>query len=228
VHDSPNRSFADLTLRDFVDLLASTDPVPGGGSASAVAASLGAALLAMVAGLSKGRPRYAEHSTLHAELRARGATLADALLRLADADSDAYAGYVAAARRAREQGIDAAGDPELQRAAREAAQVPLDTVEACHAVVVAAEALAGRSNRNAASDLNVAATLAAAAARGAAANVIVNLPALREDDPFVAEATARVGVRLAEIERLAQHTADVVESGEAREPLTATPAGSPG
>ena len=85
--------FRDLTVADFVHKLASGEPVPGGGSAAAIAASLGGALVAMVASLSEGRPKYAAHAALHAEAIAAGNALADRFLALADEDADAYAGY---------------------------------------------------------------------------------------------------------------------------------------
>ena len=219
VHPPTADRFRDLTLDAFVDRLASSEPVPGGGSASAVAAALAASLVAMVASLSEGRPKYADHEALHTWAKAEGARLSDHLLTLADDDSSAYAGFSAAMKLPRETDAEkAARTAAIQAAARQAAEVPLTCLGACLEVVEAAEALAGRSNVNASSDLNVAAHLAEAAANGAAANVLVNLPSVG-DPAFEDEMTARVVGLLHEVARVADEAREAVGRGEARPPI---------
>jgi methenyltetrahydrofolate cyclohydrolase len=212
-------SFSDLTLGGFVERLALDEPVPGGGSASAVAASLGAALVAMVAALSQGRPKYAAHATLHARSVERGHALAQRFLELADEDADAYAAFSRAMKLPRDSDAErATRSAALSEAAREAAAIPMLTVEACVEMVGLAEALVGRSNVNASSDLNVATMLGEAAARGAAENVIVNLPAIG-DDGFAADATIRVKRLLDTVEEMAAATREAILRGDLREPL---------
>ncbi len=214
-------SFRDLTVDAFVDRLASSDPVPGGGSASAVAASLGAALVAMVASLSEGRPKYAAHAGLHATANETGRRLAARFLDLADEDATAYAGFAAAMKLPRETDAEQAGRRRaLSDAARGAAEVPLATVEACLELAAAAESLVGRSNVNASSDLDVATLLAEAAARGAAANVLINLPSV-DDETYIGTTTATVMSLLDSIEEIAAVAHEAVRSGETRDPLPA-------
>lgn len=214
-------SFRDLTLGGFVDELASAAPVPGGGSASAIAASLGAALIARVAALSAGRPKYAEHAALHASAAETGQRLKRRFLDLADEDATAYGAFAAAMKMPRDSDAERDVRREAMReAARTASEVPLATVEACLELVAAAESLVGRSNVNAASDLDVATLLGEAAGRGAAANVLINLPAV-DDESYTGETTARVMGLLDSIEELAASVHAAVRSGEAREPLPA-------
>ena len=106
------------------------------------------ALVAMVASLSEGRPKYAEHAALHAEAAEAARALADRLLALADEDAEAYAGFgvgdEAAARHGRGAGGPVRGDRRGRAGPRRTCRS--ETVEACLEVVALAEALAGRSN----------------------------------------------------------------------------------
>ncbi len=226
VVSEPRDPFRSLTLEAFVRRLASAEPVPGGGSASAIAASLGASLVAMVAVLSEGRPKYAAHAVMHAVMGARGRELADRFLTLADEDAAAYGAFSAAMKLPKETEVDrAARSVALRAAALTAAEVPLRCVEACRDLVIAAEALAGRSNVNASSDLVVASLLAEAAARGGAANVLVNLPSIG-DEAAAKRLTLRVDGLLGEVERLAGATRQAVYSGVGRPPLPVGPSGA--
>jgi formiminotetrahydrofolate cyclodeaminase len=210
--------FGSMTLDGFIQLLGSATPSPGGGAASAVAASCGAALVAMVASLSVDRPKYAAYAASHARHGAAGRLLAARLLALADEDADAYAAFAAALKLPRETDAEkGARTIAIRTSARVAAEAPLRTLEACRDVVAGSEGLAGRSNLNAASDLAVASRLAEAAAHGAAENVFVNLPSLG-DSVLADEMRGRVETLLAEIEDLAEATRAHVERGELRDP----------
>jgi formiminotetrahydrofolate cyclodeaminase len=216
-------SLRDLTLTQFGEKLASSDPVPGGGSASAVAASLAASLVAMVATLSQNRPKYADHASLHEMAIPSATALATELLNLADEDAAAYAACAFALKLPKEAFADQEfRAQQIKATARVAAEVPLRCVERCHDVLVLAEALAGRSNVNASSDLRVAALLAEAAGHGAAENVLVNIPLIGEDD-WTRQAEARTRELLARISELKDQVHEIVSRGERRDVVPALP-----
>jgi methenyltetrahydrofolate cyclohydrolase len=211
--------FRDLTVAQFIDQLASGEPVPGGGAAAAIAGSLGGALVAMVSALSDGRPKYAAHQDLITGAKAAGLELADRFLALADEDANAFAGFGVAMKLPRDTDEEkAARAAAISEAAVAATQAPFKTVQACAEMVAWAEALAGRSNKNASSDLEVAALMAVAAAEAAAANVYVNLPSIA-DQALATDLLERTKHLADEIDRTAAITRKVVRSGEAREPL---------
>jgi formiminotetrahydrofolate cyclodeaminase len=216
----PSIRFRDLSIDTFVSRLASGEPVPGGGSAAAIAGCLAAGLVAMVSALSVGRPKYAEHAALQAEVGPAAHALVDRFLSLADDDARVYAGYVAAMKLPRETPEDQERrSTAMRQAARDSSVAPFETIKACIEVVTLAEALAGRSNRNASSDLVVACLLAVAAARSAAANVYINLPAI-EDEPSAQALLAETEALVSEVDRMGDRTREIVRGGEPREPLT--------
>ena len=212
--------YADLTLGEFGDHLASAEPVPGGGSASAVAASMAGSLLAMVSRLSTDRSKYAAYASTHARALQVAEEARKRLLALADDDARAYAAFAAARKMPRDTAEEQAAREEATHvAARQATEVPLAVARECARIIDEAEAMAGRSNLNAASDLEVAARLAAAAARGAAANVIINLPMV--GDEVFRGATMIELTRLVEgVDRAAAQVSQRVSAGSLRQPET--------
>ncbi len=211
-------SFADLTVGEFLDRLASSEPVPGGGSASALAGALGASLVSMVSGLSAGRPRYAAYEATLQRCAETGQALAAEFLEIADQDSNAYASYAAALKMPRDTDEEKASRRAAIRvAARAAADAPMECVIACTQLAAAVDSLAGRSNVNASSDVLVAALLADAAARGAAENVRINLPAT-DDEQYADTINRKLDSALHEIDAVTAQTREAVLSGQPREP----------
>lgn len=194
-----------LSVDELLDRLSSSAPIPGGGSAAALAGAMGAGLVAMVAALTVGREEYADVEEAVRDLGADAATVRDDLLDLAQRDSEAYEAVVGARRLPRETDDQrAARKAELNDAMRRAAEIPLETARAAAHVVKLAARIAPIGNRNAASDAGVAAQLASAAVRGAILNVRINLPYLPPESSLRAEAPA-------ELERL-QATALAAEA----------------
>ena len=215
-------SYSALSLRAFSDALASDAPTPGGGSAAAVAASLAAALVCMVTRLSLGRPRYAAFEQTHeraleAAEQARAAASSSSPMRTRRRMRP-WSRHVPSAKSTDAE--RAARDAAVRQAAHQAAQVPMLVVRECYALIDHVDRLAGRSNLNAASDLDVAARLLEAAARGAGANVIVNLPAIG-DERLADSMLGELEVRLHELVSAVARIASQVRSEGLRAPESA-------
>jgi formiminotetrahydrofolate cyclodeaminase len=188
-----------LTQRSVSDLLAafrSSDPTPGGGSASALAGAAGASLLAMVAGLAK--PRASSDEEVR-RLRAAGEActrLALSLESLIDQDSDAYDTVVEAFRLPKATDAEkGARTAAIQAALRFATEVPLEVMRRCSEALPHADSVGELGNQNAASDVQVARALLGAGLEGARHNVEINLGSLKD-----AEYAARVRAEAASLE----------------------------
>jgi glutamate formiminotransferase/formiminotetrahydrofolate cyclodeaminase len=199
------------SVSGFVASVASSDPVPGGGSVAAHAGALAAALAQMVAGLSVGKKRY---GAVEAEMKAAAlaaVSFGNRLTALVKEDADAYAKVSAAYKLPKEPADAAARRAESVTAALlDAAAVPLETARCCVEVARLAAIVAEKGNSNAVTDAGVAALLAEAGCRGAAYNVRVNVQAL--DDKAKGTSLARDADALVnEAGELAKKTTELVE-----------------
>lgn len=174
-------TYTTMAVADLLDAFASDDPVPGGGSASALAGALGASLLLMVAGMQRTRSGTPEETADLAEAGARLRPLRDRLTMLVDKDSDAYALVALAFKlpKSSDEGKAARKDA-IQAAARQATDVPLETMRACRDALRHAVIVARNGNRNATSDVGVAVELLLAGLKGAGLNVDINLAGLTD------------------------------------------------
>ena len=172
---------AELKTSEFVDLLASDAPAPGGGSAAALEGALGAALTAMVCGLTVGKKKYAEFQELAEEAQKKATDLKARFVDVMDRDTEAF-NVVSAAF-----GMPKATDEE--KAARSAAiqeglkgctKTPFEMMELAAETLELTASVLGKSNDSAASDLGVSALSLRAAIQGAWLNVLINIGSLKD------------------------------------------------
>lgn len=169
------------TCRDLLEALSAPEPTPGGGSASALAGAVGAALLAMVAGLPKTRHGTDADRVALADARRRLLAARVELAALVDRDAEAYAQVVQAYRLPKATDADqTARRAAIERALRGAIDAPLAVMRACASCAREAEVVARHGSPAAASDVGVALELLGAALRGAQLNVEINLGSLKD------------------------------------------------
>ena len=176
-------NYSQLTLAELLEAFASNQPVPGGGSASALAGAVGASLLMMVSGLPKTRHGTDEERAAMTAAAGRLRPLRDELASLIDRDSEAYTSVINAYRLPKSNDTEQTARREAIAAAmRAATEAPLATMRACERVMREAETVATGGAPSAASDVAVAIELLKTAARGAALNVDTNLALVKDAD----------------------------------------------
>ena len=170
-------SFISVPISEFIEALSSKSPVPGGGGAAALVGAVGAALGGMVAGLTIGKKKYARVEEEMLSLRARACELQTELLRLIDADADAFGPLSEA------YGIpkDDPGRGALMEAAlKTASAVPLEIMRVCAKAIDLTADLAAKGSVLAVSDAGCGAAFLKAALVGASLNVFINTKAMAD------------------------------------------------
>ncbi len=187
-------------LDTFLNSLAAPTPTPGGGSAAAATAAMGAALVAMVAGLTLGKKKYAEVEGEMRSIQQEAHELQQALRDAVREDARSFEAILAALRLPKETPGEAASRQQaIEEATLQAARIPLETARRALRVMQLALVVAEKGNLNAITDAAAGFQLAQAALRAAAYNVRINLSALPEHPE-----TASLLVALSEVETQAE------------------------
>jgi len=186
--------YADLSIRAYLEKIHSGEPVPGGGSVSALAGALGAGLAGMVAGLTAGRKGFDAVDAEIQEAAATAANLLEGCLELVDKDPEVYRRVLGACNLPQNTAAEKTDRRRAIREAMEAAvRVPLLVAERSLEILGLAETVVRIGISSAAADGVVGALLARSAGLGALYNVRANLKVLESSqqlDALISRADA--------------------------------------
>ncbi len=173
----------DMQVKEYLEVLRSDAPAPGGGSVSALAGAQGVGLFMMVADLTLGKEKYADYQEICREAKEKGAALYEELTAAIDKDTEAF-NLVAAAFKMPKTTDDekAARKQAIADGTLVSTQVPFRTMQLGYEGLMLAKTMIGRSNPNAASDLGVAVLNLTGCIKGAWLNVLINLPGLADEE----------------------------------------------
>jgi formiminotetrahydrofolate cyclodeaminase len=189
--DASSQTLAGLA-KGFVDALAADTPTPGGGSASALAGAMAAALGEMVCGISLRKKSLTVHHSEIQQARDRLAALRAKLMDAVDRDAASYQDVLAAYKLPKSSEAEqAARAAAIESASKKAAEVPLETAQLAREVSLLTDSLGSITAPQAASDLVVAHQLAHTAIQGAIANIRANLPSI-QDSAWVSQIETKI------------------------------------
>jgi formiminotetrahydrofolate cyclodeaminase len=170
-----------MEIEDFAETIARPDLVLAGGSVAAHAGSFAAALGEMMAGLSEGRPKFAEHDLLIREIHKELTEARNVLKNLATEDSVAFRSVLIARRLSRNTNSKTdAGAEAIESAMKDATETPLRNARAAFRVLELLRVLIEIGNINARTDAAIGAQLAYASLKSAQYNVLTNIPGISD------------------------------------------------
>mgnify|MGYP002510517837 CR=1 FL=1 len=182
-----------MRIQEFLDVLSSKEPVPGGGGASALAGALGNALGQMVANLTIGKKKYADVEAEIKELLGRMQKLQAAFVTLADRDAQVFAPlaqcYSLPSLTEEEKAYK---ERVMEERLLDASFVPLEIMEHAVAMLGILEILGDKGSRLAVSDVGVGVQFIRASLLGAVMNVYINTKSMKNREK-AEELNARAG-----------------------------------
>ena len=172
--------FSTVPCNEFVDVLGSKAPVPGGGGASALVGAVGTALGNMVGALTVGKKKYADVEEEMKELMAKATTLQDELLHLIERDAEVFEPLSKAYGMPRETEEEKAEKARVMEIVlKDACSVPMEIMEKCCEAIDLIVEFAAKGSALAISDAGVGAAFCKAALEGASLNVYINTKSMK-------------------------------------------------
>ena len=174
-------------LKKYLDDLAAKLPAPGGGSAAALTAATGVALISMVANFTVGKEKYKSVENEIKGVLSQAESLRQKLMDLVDEDVSAYNKISAAFKLPKESAEDKRKRTgAIQQGLKEALVPPLEVCKCCHKASKLCLVLTEKGNLNLISDVGVAIALLESAFQAALLNVEINLKSIK-DEKFILE-----------------------------------------
>ena len=174
---------SDTSLKDFIDVLASDEPAPGGGGASALVAAIGTALGNMVGSLTEGKLKYYEVEDEIEEMIDKAEQLEQDFLALMDEDEKAFLPLMEAYKLPHKTELEQAKRTAVLIAAKsQACQPPLKIMRKCCEAIDLCGRFAEIGNKNALSDAGVGVLFCKAALQGASLNIYINTRDLEDEE----------------------------------------------
>ena len=175
--------FTKGTCEEFVDVLASKAPVPGGGGASALVGAIGMALGNMVGSLTVGKKKYADVEADIVALKEKATALQADFLRLVEADAEAFEPLAKAYGMPRETEEEKAEKARVMAIVlKDACAVPMEIMEKCCEAIELIKEFAAKGSALAISDAGVGVVFCKAALLGASLNVFINTKSMADKE----------------------------------------------
>jgi len=183
IDEEPNEILASMSVRNFVELVGARTSAPGGGSVSALVASLGAALGAMMGWMSYGNKKFDHLSPKMRKFIPPLHFAMKELIPLIDADTNAFNDYMDALKLPKEtEEQRVIRDKKMQEGLKKAIEVPLKVMRIADSCWRWMIQMAKFGNISSASDLEVGAKSLETGIWGAYKNVKINLPQIRDSE----------------------------------------------